>query len=451
MAKRLFGTDGVRGVANLEPMTAETALRLGRALAHTALVQPGKRHRILVGKDTRVSCYMLETALASGICSMGVDVLLVGPMPTPGIAFLTTNMRCDAGAVISASHNPFQDNGIKFFSGDGFKLSDEHEEEIERLIFSNNIDQIRPTAEKIGKAVRIEDALGRYVVFLKNTIPRTLTLDGLRVVLDCANGAAYRAAPLVFEELGADVTTLGVHPDGHNINAGCGSLYPEIICQEVRRTGAQLGVALDGDADRVIFADEKGNEVNGDQIMGLIAWDMMKRQELKQNTVVATVMSNVGLDVALEELGASVVRTPVGDRYVVERMRTGGFNFGGEQSGHLIFLDHNTSGDGILSALQVIRVMMETGKPLSELAARVKLYPQILKNVEVSAKRDFEDIPEIRKVMGEAHERLRKNRGRLLVRYSGTQLLCRVMAEGQDEEEVRLVVEMVADAISQNL
>ncbi len=451
MAKKIFGTDGVRGVANLEPMTAETALSLGRALAFTTLNQPGKRHKILVGKDTRLSCYMLETALASGICSMGVDVLLVGPMPTPGIAFLTTNMRCAAGAVISASHNPFQDNGIKFFSGDGFKLSDDLEEEIERLICSDDIYKIRPTAENIGKVTRIEGALGRYVVFLKNTFPRSLTLDGFRIVLDCANGAAYRAAPLVFEELGADVTALGIHPDGHNINDRCGSLHPETVCREVRRTGAQLGVALDGDADRVIFADEKGNVVNGDQIMGIVAWDMMKRRNLKRNTVAATVMSNVGLDVALEELGASVVRTPVGDRYVVERMRAEGFNFGGEQSGHLIFLDHNTSGDGILSALQVMRVMIETGKPLSELAARVKLYPQILKNVEVGVKRDLEGIPEIRRVMEEAGERLRKNRGRLLVRYSGTQLLCRVMAEGQDEEEVRLVVEMVADAISRNL
>jgi phosphoglucosamine mutase len=451
MAKRLFGTDGVRGVANLEPMTAETALNLGRALAHVSRIQPGKRPKILVGKDTRVSCFMLETALASGICSMGVDVLLVGVMPTPGIAFLTSNMRCAAGAVISASHNPFQDNGIKFFSEDGYKLSDELEDEIERLICSNDIAGVRPIAEHVGKATCIEDALGRYVVFLKNTFPRSLTLDGLRMVLDCANGAAHRAAPVVFEELGADVKALGVNPDGRNINDGCGSLYPEMLCQEVCRSGAQLGVALDGDADRVIFADEKGNEVNGDQIMGLIAWDMMKRRELRQNTVVATVMSNVGLDIALEELGGTLLRTPVGDRHVVERMRTGGFNFGGEQSGHLIFLDHNTSGDGILSALQVLKVMMETDKPLSELAARVKLYPQILKNVEVSVRRDLEDIPEIRLVMQEGQERLRKNRGRLLVRYSGTQLLCRIMAEGEDREEVSLVVEMVADAISKNL
>jgi phosphoglucosamine mutase len=450
MGNRLFGTDGVRGVANLEPMTAETSLKLGRAIAHVALSQPGRKHRILVGKDTRISCYMLETALTAGICSMGADVLMVGPMPTPGIAFLTTNMRCDAGAVISASHNPFQDNGIKFFSRDGFKLSDELEDEIERLIFSNHIDEIRPTAEKIGKAIRIEDALGRYVVFVKNTFPRNLTLENIKMVLDCANGAAYKAAPLVFEELGATVTSLGVDPNGYNINADCGSLHPEHMCRNIVETGADIGVALDGDADRVIVADEKGNVVNGDQIMGIIAWDMMRRSELKKNTLVATVMSNFGLEIAMRELGVTLVRTPVGDRYVVERMRKDGFNFGGEQSGHLIFLDQITSGDGVMSALQVMRVIIETGKPLSELASRVKLFPQILKNVEVNARKDLDEAPELRKVMDEARTRL-KDKGRLLVRYSGTQLLCRVMAEGENEDDVRSVVEMVADAVSRNL
>ena len=450
MNKRLFGTDGVRGVANLEPMTAETALKLGRAIAYLALGLPGKRHRILVGKDTRLSCYMLETALSAGICSMGADVLLVGPIPTPGIAFLTTNMRCDAGVVISASHNPFQDNGIKFFSRDGFKLSDELEDKIEEMIFSNNIDEVRPTAERVGKISRIEDALGRYVVFLKNSYPRHMILDGISMVLDCANGAAYKAAPLVFEELGADVTPLGVQPDGHNINQGCGSSAPEVMCAEVRRTGAHLGIALDGDGDRVIFADEHGTEVDGDQIMGLVAWDMINNGELNKGTLVATVMSNIGLEIAMKEMGGTLVRTPVGDRYVVERMRKDGFNFGGEQSGHLIFLDKNTSGDGILSALQVLKVMQDTGKPLSELATRVKKYPQVLKNVEVAAKRDLNDVPAVRKVIEECTDRL-KDRGRLLVRYSGTQAMCRVMAEGEDEEEVKLVVNMVVDAISRNL
>jgi phosphoglucosamine mutase len=431
-------------------MTAEMALKLGRAIAHVAAPHDGGWQKILVGKDTRLSCYMLENALSAGICSMGANVLLLGPMPTPGIAFLTVNMRCDAGAVISASHNPFQDNGIKFFGRDGFKLSDELEEEIERLVFSDSISEIRPTADRLGKAFRIDDALGRYVVFVKNTFPRDLSLDGIHMVLDCANGAAYKAAPLVFEELGARLETIGVHPDGQNINAGCGSLYPEIISKRVKETGAGIGVALDGDADRVIFADEHGNAVDGDQIMGLIAWDMIKKGQLHKNTLVATVMSNIGLDLAMKEMGGKLIRTPVGDRYVVERMRAEDLNFGGEQSGHLIFLDHVTSGDGVLSALQVLKVMIETGKPLSELATRVKKYPQILKNVEVKERRDLDRIPAVANVIREVEQRL-KDRGRLLVRFSGTQLLCRVMAEGEDEEEVRTVVEMVSDAIARNL
>jgi phosphoglucosamine mutase len=450
MERLLFGTDGVRGVANLEPMTAETALKLGRAAAHLAMRSLGRRHRILVGKDTRLSCYMLENAISAGICSMGVDVLLVGPMPTPGIAFLTANMRCDAGVVISASHNPFQDNGIKFFSRDGFKLSDELEMEIERLVLSSNLDEIRPTAERIGKAVRIDDALGRYVVFVKNSFPKEMTLDGIKMVLDCANGATYKAAPLVFEELGAQVTALGVKPDGHNINKNCGSLHPEVICGEVLRTGSHIGVALDGDGDRVIVSDEKGQEVNGDQIMALIARDMMDRGCLKKSTLVATVMSNVGLEVAMKQMGGTLVRTTVGDRYVVERMRADGFNFGGEQSGHLIFLDENTSGDGILSALQVMRVMQATGKPLSELANIVQKFPQVLKNVEVRERKNLEEIPEIARAMREAERQL-GDHGRLLVRFSGTQAMCRVMAEGQDEKQVRKVVDMVADAICCNL
>ncbi|MEW6347579.1 MAG: phosphoglucosamine mutase [Thermodesulfobacteriota bacterium] len=450
MGRRLFGTDGVRGVANLEPMTAETALKLGRAAAHLAMRTAGPRHRILIGKDTRLSCYMLEQAISAGICSMGVDVLLVGPMPTPGIAFLTTNMRCDAGVVISASHNPFQDNGIKFFSRDGFKLSDELEEEIERLVLSNNLDETRPTAERIGRAVRIEDALGRYVVFVKNTFPKEMTLDGLKMVLDCANGAAYKAAPLVFEELGAEVTAIGVKPDGQNINRECGSLHPERICREVVQTGAHIGVALDGDGDRVIVSDEKGNQLDGDQIMALIARDMIYRGCLNKNTLVATVMSNVGLEIAMREMGGRLVRTSVGDRYVVECMRAEGYNFGGEQSGHLIFLEQNTSGDGILSALQVMRVMKYTGRPLSELAGLVTKFPQVLKNVEITQRRNLEEIPEVAETMKNAEHRL-GTRGRLLVRFSGTQAMCRIMAEGEDEQVVRSVVEMVADAIGRNL
>jgi len=431
-------------------MTAEMALALGRAVAHYASLQKGRRHRILVGKDTRISCYMLENALSAGICSMGVDVLLVGPMPTPGIAFLTRNMRCDAGAVISASHNPFQDNGIKFFSRDGFKLSDEVEDEIERMVLSNNIDAIRPTAERVGKAFRIDDALGRYVVFVKNSFPAHMNLEGIKVVLDCAHGAAYKAAPLVFEELSAEVTAIGVEPDGHNINRDCGSLHPEIICAEVRRIGAHIGIALDGDADRVIFADEKGNVVDGDQIMGLIAWDMIQKGRLRQNTLVATVMSNIGLELAMNEMGGSLVRTQVGDRYVVERMSKDDLNFGGEQSGHLIFLDKNTSGDGIQSGLQVMRVMAETGKPLSELAAKVKKFPQIQKNIEVAEKKDLESDIQVGMVLKQAEARL-GGRGRVLVRYSGTQSVCRIMVEGENQDVVNEVVEMVADGLSRCL
>jgi phosphoglucosamine mutase len=450
MLRRLFGTDGVRGVANQEPMTAETALKLGRAVGHLARPASGKRSAILLGKDTRLSCYMLETALSAGICSMGVDVLVAGVIPTPGVAFLTKSIECNAGAVISASHNPFQDNGIKFFAGDGFKLSDELEEKVEELMFSNSLDQVRASPENVGRVSRIEDSVARYAVFLKNGFPCHMSLQGLSVVLDCANGAAYKAAPLVFEELGARVTFLGVRPDGLNINDRCGSLHPEQMCAEVRQQGADLGVALDGDGDRVILADEHGNEVNGDQVMGLIAAHMLQRGELAKNTLVATVMSNLGLEIAMRDMGGALVRTPVGDRYVVERMRQDGYNFGGEQSGHLIFLDRSTSGDGILSALQVMSVMLETGKPLSELAARVRKYPQMLRNVDVLVKKDLDEVPEVTKVIKECTDRLR-NRGRLLVRYSGTQSMCRVMAEGENEDEVRLVVNMVADAIQRNL
>jgi phosphoglucosamine mutase len=450
MVKKLFGTDGVRGVANQEPMTAQTALNLGKAIAYVASGQARSTGKILVGKDTRISGDMLESALCAGVCSMGADALCVGHMPTPGIAFLTANMRCDAGTVISASHNPYQDNGIKFFARDGFKLSDREEAEIESLVGSAHLDRAGAVPDKIGRTRTLEDALGRYIVFLKNSVPRGMTFDGIDMVLDCANGAAYRAAPAVFEEMGTSVTGLGMHPDGLNINRDCGSLHTQSLRERVLQTGANLGVALDGDADRVIFADEKGNEVDGDQIMGLIAWDMIKGGRLRKNTLVTTVMSNVGLDVAMREMGGSLVRTPVGDRYVVERMRRERLNFGGEQSGHLIFLDHNTSGDGILSALQVIKVMKETGKPLSELAQKVRRFPQVLKNVEVKSRRDWNEIPELRKVIEECNEKL-KDSGRLLVRYSGTQLLCRVMAEGENEDTVRQMVDTVADAVSRHL
>ena len=334
--RKLFGTDGIRGVANVHPMTTEIAMQLGRAVAHIFKNKKG-RHRILIGKDTRVSGYMLETALASGICSMGVDVLLVGPMPTPGIAFLTTDMRADAGIVISASHNPFQDNGIKIFCRDGFKLPDEKEGEIERLIFSKEIDSLRPTATEVGKAFRIDDAAGRYIVFLKKTFHRDLTLDGYKIVLDCAHGAAYKIAPHVFTELGAEVYPIGIEPDGVNINLDCGALYPKKLSQKVTEKGADIGIALDGDADRVIFVDERGEEVDGDHIMAMCAVDLLRENRLKKKTVVATVMSNIGLEITLKKEGINLVRAQVGDRYILEEMRHHGYNFGGEQSGHIIF------------------------------------------------------------------------------------------------------------------
>jgi phosphoglucosamine mutase len=446
MQQRIFGTDGVRGLANVEPVTAETALKLGRALAHEVGVWGKTTNRVLVGKDTRVSGYMLEYALAAGICSMGTDVLLVGPIPTPGIAFLTTSMRCDAGAVISASHNPADDNGIKLFFRDGFKLSDEMETSIEQKILSESINGHRPRGIALGKISRVGDALGRYVVFTKSTFPKELTLHGMKIVIDCANGAAYRAAPMVLGELGADVEAIAVSPDGSNINEKCGSLHPELLCETVRRKKADVGIALDGDADRVIFADERGVEVDGDQIMGIIARDMIQRGRLLKNTLVVTVMSSIGLDQSLQQIGGTVVRTRVGDRYVVEEMRQRGCNFGGEQSGHLIFLDHTTSGDGIIAALQILKVMAETGKRLSELAAWVKKYPQVLKNVEVRSKKNLAKIPEVCKVIQESRARL-QNRGRILVRYSGTQPVCRVMAEGQDPKEIAWVVDDVCDAI----
>jgi phosphoglucosamine mutase len=440
MSKKLFGTDGVRGVANIFPMTTEMAMQLGRAAAYIFKDGP-KRHRIVIGKDTRLSGYMIENALAAGICSMGVDVLLVGPLPTPGIAFITSSMRADAGVVISASHNPYQDNGIKFFSRDGFKLPDETELQIEELIFSKKIDSLRPTADEVGKAFRLDDALGRYIVFLKNSFPKDLDLKGLRIVLDCANGAAYKLAPAVLEELGAEVLPIGVSPDGVNINAGCGSLHPEVISEAVRDNRAHLGMALDGDADRVIFVDEFGHEVDGDHIMAICGTHMLQKNQLAQKTLVATVMSNMGLDIAIRKAGGRVVKTAVGDRYVVEEMLRHGYNLGGEQSGHMIFLDHNTTGDGVISALQVLAIMQRTGKPLSELARVMIALPQVLVNVRVEERRDIAEVPDVQKAITAAEEKL-GDTGRVLVRYSGTEPLLRVMLEGQDKY---MITEMAND------
>ena len=434
-SRKLFGTDGVRGIANIEPMTSETAMKIGRGAAFLFKGKKSHRAKILIGKDTRLSGYMLENAIASGICSMGVDVLLVGPLPTPGIAFITQNMRADAGIVISASHNPFQDNGIKIFSSDGFKLPDQLEARIEELIFSGEIDLLRPTAHEVGKAFRVEDDRGRYVVFLKSSFPRDLDLDGVKVVVDCANGATYGVAPTVFRELGADVTTLGIEPNGENINENCGSLHPELISRVTREVGADLGVALDGDGDRAVFCDEKGNIIDGDYIMAMCAMDLAQRNRLNHGTLVSTVMSNMGLEAALREKGIRMVRTAVGDRYVVEEMRRGGYNLGGEQSGHVVFLDHNTTGDGIISALQVLSLMLRKQKPLSELASVMERFPQVLRNVAVRSKPPLEDIAGLEKAVKEAEERLGRD-GRILIRYSGTETVLRVMVEGPDESMI---------------
>ena len=442
---KLFGTDGVRGTANIDPITAETALQIGRATAYICK-DKDHRHKIVIGKDTRISGYMLESALVSGICSMGVDVLLIGPMPTPGIAFITRSMRADAGMVISASHNPFQDNGIKIFSRDGFKLPDHEESRIEDLIFNQTINQLRPTADDIGKAFRIDDANGRYIVFLKNTFPDHLTLEGMKLVIDCGNGAAYKIAPAVFSELGAEVITIGIDPDGKNINAGCGSLYPEKLQQKVIEEQAHIGIAFDGDADRSIFVDAAGKVVDGDQIMAICALHMQRQKILKKNTVVATVMSNMGLEKALSRTGINLIRSQVGDRYVVEEMRAGGFNFGGEQSGHLIFMDHNTTGDGILSALQVLSVIVAEERSLAELSSVMEIFPQILLNVPVKKKTPVSKVPALTRQMAEVEKKI-DGRGRLLVRYSGTENKLRIMLEGENYDEIKRYAEELADSV----
>lgn len=443
--RRLFGTDGVRGIANEYPMTAEMAMQIGRAIA--VLCKNGNhRHKIIIGKDTRISGYMFETSLSSGICSMGVDIMLVGPLPTPAISFITQSMRADAGIVISASHNPYQDNGIKIFSRDGFKLPDEIEEKIEELVFAASMDSLRPRPDSIGKAFRIDDASGRYIQHLKNTFPQEMTLDGLKIVVDCANGAAYKVAPIVFEELGANVISTGIEPDGININRDVGALHPEHISELVKKHKADIGIALDGDADRVIICDENGQIVDGDQIMAINSIDMSKNGKLKKNTVVATVMSNMGLELFLKEKGIKLVRTQVGDRYVVEHMRNNGLNFGGEQSGHIIFMDYLTTGDGILAALQTLSVMKKENKPLSELGKIIKKFPQVLINFKVKEKKDLSQIPEVSKAIKRA-EKILKGRGRVLVRYSGTELKARVMVEGEDKVKIEKIANEISELI----
>lgn len=448
--ERLFGTDGVRGKANVHPMTAEVALALGQAIAHELRVPGGERRRIIIGKDTRLSGYLFEDALAAGICSMGVDVIQVGPMPTPGMAFLAQDMRCHAGVMISASHNPYYDNGIKFFTSDGYKLPDVLENRIERLIASGDLAKLGADAEDIGRARRIDDATGRYVVFLKNTFPRHLSLDGLRVVMDCANGAAYKVGPTVLQELGAEVVALGVNPDGRNINAGVGSLYPERTAAKVREVRADLGIALDGDADRAVLVSEDGTVLDGDDLLALFARDLSERGALKGGRVVGTVMSNLGLEKALTAMGIELVRTQVGDRYVVEAMRQGGLNLGGEQSGHIIFLDYNTTGDGLITALQTLAIMRRTGKRLSELLEGFERLPQVLINVPVTKKTPIEELPTLVAAIRKAEEDFAGN-GRVLIRYSGTESKARVMVEGNDAATVSRVAEALADELRRAL
>lgn len=450
-ARRLFGTDGIRGAANEAPMTPEMALRLGRAITFVAGRGKNRQVRIVIGKDTRLSGYMFETALASGICAMGGRVMLCGPVPTPAVANLTQSMRADAGVVISASHNPYQDNGIKIFGPDGFKLPDAQEAEIERLMESHELDEARVTGSAIGRAVKIEDARGRYVVFCKGTFPNRLSLDGMKLVVDAAHGAAYVVAPAVFTELGGDVVSLGIKPNGKNINRDAGALHPDHVAAEVKKRGAAIGIALDGDADRVIMVDERGQVVDGDAIMALCARRLIARDKLPKRTVVTTVMSNLGLERAIQAQDGKVLRTNVGDRYVVEAMRSGGYSFGGEQSGHLIFLDHATTGDGIVAALQVLAIMIEEGKPLSELASTaMQRVPQILKNETFATRRPIDSMPTMVKAMSRV-EGVLGDRGRVLVRWSGTEPKLRVMIEGEDEAAIVTYASEILEAARKDM
>jgi len=445
--RRLFGTDGVRGVANQEPMTADTALRLGRAVAQ--VFQSSGHRKVVIGKDTRLSGYMLESALTAGVCSMGAEALLVGPMPTPGIAFLTRSLRCDAGVVISASHNPFDDNGIKFFGRTGFKLPDDLEAQLEKIALDERGPAL-PTGRLIGRAFRVDDALGRYNEFVKQALPRHATLSGLKIAVDCANGAAYRIGPEVLAELGATVVTRGVHPNGENINEGCGALHPEGLQQTVLAEKAHLGIAFDGDADRAIFVDERGELVDGDETMAMLALDLHRRGGLNGATVVTTVMSNLGFELALQANGIQLKRTQVGDRYVVDEMLRGDFNLGGEQSGHVVQLDHTTTGDGLISALAVLRLMVEGQKPLSALRGVMTRLPQVLLNVRVARRTDLARVPAVSALIDKLQDDLGA-RARILVRYSGTEPLLRVMIEGEDAARIEAAAREIAAAAERAL
>ena len=446
---RLFGTDGLRGRVNAYPMQPEVALRLGLA-AGQYFRNGTKRHRVVIGKDTRLSGYVFESALTSGFCAAGMDVFLVGPLPTPAISFLTRNMRADLGVVISASHNPYMDNGIKFFDKNGFKLADQVEDEIAAMITNPDFAWNHPAHDQVGRARKLQDSPGRYVVELKHSFPQGMTLDGLKIVLDCANGAAYRVAPLIFEELGATVITLGDEPDGLNINKECGSLHPEVVAARVREEGADIGLALDGDADRLIVVDEHGEVLDGDQIMAVCAAEMMDRGTLAHGTLVSTVMSNMALEVFMRERGGHLARTKVGDRYVVEEMRKGGYLLGGEQSGHLVFMEHSTTGDGILAALQLLSIMVGRQRSISEIAGLLTPYPQKLVNVRVKHKVPFADVPSIQRAVRAAEDRLGQT-GRVLLRYSGTEALARIMVEAQDQAVVDSLCADLVQAVEAGL
>jgi len=454
--KRIFGTDGVRGTANIEPVTAETVLKLGRAAAHVFKTLESHarglgRHKIVIGKDTRLSGYMLENALSSGILSMGVDVIFIGPLPTPGVAYVTRSLRADAGIVITASHNPYDDNGIKFFRADGYKLDDAVEAHIEQLAFSGAIEHVRPVASEVGKALRVDDAIGRYIEYAKASFPKRMNLEGVRVVVDCANGASYKTTPSVLRELGADVIVYGNQPDGMNINKDCGAMHPEGLCRKVVEHRAQLGIAHDGDADRVQLCDEQGNLVDGDDILAVTALEMLSQNTLPERTVVTTVMSNAGLDAAVRQAGGCTVRTAVGDKYVIEEMLRNGFVVGGEQSGHIIFREHATTGDGLVAALQVLRIMKAQNALLSQLRLCWTRFPQKLINVRVREKPPFEEVEGFAPLLAEAEAEVKPGGGRVFVRYSGTESKARVLVEAPDAELVERWCTQLADVLRTRL
>lgn len=443
---KLFGTDGIRGVVNTDPMTVETVLRVGKAIAYL-FKNRSKKGRIVIGKDTRLSGYIYESALSAGICSMGADVLLTGPLPTSGIAFVTADLRADAGVVISASHNPYDDNGIKFFAPDGYKISDEIEKEIEDLVLTQRIDKINSTSVNTGKAFRVTDGIGRYIVFLKSVIPGDMKFDGLRVVLDCANGAAYKIGPTLLEELNAKVYPINTRPSGKNINSNCGALYPDEMASQVKRYNADIGLSLDGDGDRLIIADERGKIIDGDQIIYMLANFYKKINLLKNNTVVLTHMSNFGIELALNRHSIKCIRTKVGDRFVVEEMKRVKANIGGEQSGHIVFLDDHTTGDGLITALKLLWMLKTENKPVSEFVRGLKLFPQVMLNVRVKEKRDLKKEPQVLKKIKSVEKKLGR-RGRVFIRYSGTESLLRIMIEGDDKKTIKEYAEELAGTVN---